>query len=192
MSHRMFKLSMITMFIIVMLFSVELVNEKLTTPLENSKIVSTKEQKVDDGVVLAANKKTDKHIVDFSWIEKGLDGQLDDIEFRIGTNKDEILSKRGTAIDTGYYEGGQFFRYDDATFFINPETNQLVAIALSTEDEDLDASKLKKALGTPDVSERNEMEDLWMYEYYLDQYSLMFEADEENGNILFAWLKKRL
>ncbi|OLO40700.1 hypothetical protein BTR23_04285 [Alkalihalophilus pseudofirmus] len=192
MSHRMFKLSMITMFIIVMLFSVELVNEKLTTPSENSQTVSTKEPKVDDGVVLAANKKTDTHIVDFSWIEKGLDGQLDDVEFRIGTNKDEILSKRGTAIDTGYYEGGQFFRYDDATFFINPETNQLVAIALSTEDDDLDASKLKKALGTPDVSERNEMEDLWMYEYYLDQYSLMFEADEENGNILFAWLKKRL
>ncbi|WP_209123669.1 hypothetical protein [Alkalihalobacillus sp. BA299] len=191
MNHLILKLSMITMIITALILSMGFVNEKSTPDRSDDEAFSI-ESTGETGIVLAANKEADNNIVSFNWIEKGFDGQLDHIEFQLGTEKDEILSKRGNAIETGYYEGGEYFRYDDATFFINPDTDRLVAIALSIEEYDLNGTKLKKILGTPDVSERNEMEGLWMYEYYLDKYTLMFEADNENGKILFAWLRERV
>ncbi|MFV8827529.1 hypothetical protein [Alkalihalobacterium sp. APHAB7] len=183
-----FKLSLVTLFLIVIIFSVDFVNHQFSNSNGGYDIEKTIEMSSEVGKVLAA----DKQLINSDWIEKGFEGQLDHIEFQLGTTKETILSGRGDAMDTGFYEGGEFFRYDDATFFINPETDRLVAIALSTEGYELDAAKLKEVLGSPDVSERNEMEGLWMYEYYLDKYSLIFEAEEEGGKILFTWLRERL
>ncbi|MEB1809884.1 MAG: hypothetical protein LPK26_21755 [Bacillaceae bacterium] len=193
MKHITFKLSLVTLFVILTIFSIDFLNNQFS--YNNSgydsvdyDIEETIEKSGDAGTVFAA----DKPMINKDWIEKGLEGHLDHIEFQLGTEKETILASRGDAIDTGFYEGGEFFRYDDATFFINPETDRLVAIALSTEGYELDAAKLKEEFGDPDVSERNEMEGLWMFEYYLDKYSLMFEAEEEDGRILFAWLRERL
>ncbi|WP_216828161.1 hypothetical protein [Alkalihalobacterium elongatum] len=192
MKRFLFKFSLITMLVITAIFSIDYLGGQFSVNGDDDKAELLKGNS-DTGAVLAANKE-EKQInnIDLSWLEKGSDGQLNNIEFPLGTDKEQILLSRGEAIDTGYYEGGEYFRYEDVTFFINPETNRLVAIALSTEKYDLDGKKLEETLGSPNVSERNEMEGLWMYEYDLGKYSLMFEAKEEEGEILFVWLREKI
>lgn len=132
--------------------------------------------------------------IDFEWIEKGYEGQLDHVDLQLGTTKEELVSKRGTPIDTGYYEGGEFYQYEDVTFFVNPETNTVVAIAMNIADKQTTIKDLKRALGTPDVSEENKMEDLWMLEYRLGKNILMFESKDGDPNTIveFVWLREIL
>lgn len=135
-----------------------------------------------------------KQTIDFEWIEKGYANQLDNVDLPLGTTKEELLAIRGTPLETGYYEGGEFFQYEDVTFFVNPETNRIVAIAMNIADKQMSIKDLKRALGTPDVSEENKMEGLWMLEYHLGKNILMFESrDNDPKSIVeYVWLRERL
>lgn len=142
----------------------------------------------------AANEEKSKNLINFEWIEKGYAGQLGDIELKLRTSREDLLQQRGIPIETGYYEGGEYYQYEDVTFFVNPETNLVVAIAMNIADQQLMIKDIKRALGTPDVSEENKMEDLWMLEYRLGKNILMFEAEDSEPTTIveFVWLREVL
>lgn len=149
----------------------------------------------DEQPVKVTNRKDDgmeKDFIDFSWIERGYEGRLGAIPYELGTDKSTILNTLSEPIDSGYYEGGEFFQFEKETYFFNPLTDQLVAIAIPLEEHQFTIPDIRRALGSPDISEWNLMDDLWMIEYKLDRYRLMFEAVEEDGMVLYVWLREPL
>lgn len=119
-------------------------------------------------------------------------GTLLDIELPLGTTREELLAARGEPISLGSYEGGNFYEYDDVTFFINPETDKVVAIAKPIKEMKLTMEDIKYQLGSPDFEGMNEMDGLWMMEYEHNGKIVIFESWEEEGNVEFVWLRERL
>lgn len=108
----------------------------------------------------------------------------------IGFSKEELFAEHGTPESKGMYEGGHFFDYDFLTYFVNPDTEKVVAIALSgdgvsTEDwvevEGELADKLK-------VEGMNEMEGLWMEIYDWMDYDIMIERESADAPPYYIWL----
>ncbi len=131
-------------------------------------------------------------VIDFSWIEKGFKGQLVDTDLPVGTSKEELLAQKGEPLDTGWYEGGLFYQYEEETYFIHPDREVVVAIAKPISKLELNVQDVKKALGNPDIDELNEMEGLWMIEYKIGNYRLMFEAEEQDGAVIYVWLFEQI
>ncbi|WP_148296801.1 hypothetical protein [Halalkalibacter akibai] len=133
----------------------------------------------------------DNPFLSFSWIEKGYSGIFAPIDTELGIGEMGIRNLLGQPTKEGYYEGGRFLDYSDRTFFINPETNKSVAMAIDVKSYHLKKDDLKRTLGTPDESEFNEMDGLWMFVYKLEDYELMFEAETEDGILSHAWLRNK-
>lgn len=129
--------------------------------------------------------------ISFDWIEKGYTGLLVPTNSNLGQTTAAIIDIHGEPDERGSYEGGDFLKYDKKTFFINPDTGKSVAIALDISEHRLTEQDLKIALGTPDHSELNEMDNYWMYLYNLDDYELMFEAETQEAIIKFVWLREK-
>ncbi|GAE29896.1 DUF4309 domain-containing protein [Alkalihalobacillus hemicellulosilyticus] len=145
-----------------------------------------------DSVEREIAERHESESVTFDWIEKGYSGIFAPTNDRLGETFEEITEREGEPIETGYYEGGVYLQFERVTFFINPETQRSVAIALQIEEEALTEKELKKALGTPDISEMNQMDGYWMFSYDLDDYELMFEAKSKDDVIEFVWLREVL
>ncbi len=128
----------------------------------------------------------------FSWIEKGYNGVFVPVNQKLGQTEREIKEVVGKPVSEGKYEGGFFLQYENVTYFINPKTKRNVAIALDINSKKLTEVDLKRTLGTPDQSEFNEMDGLWMYVYELDEYELMFEAPAEHAVLSHAWLREKI
>jgi hypothetical protein len=146
--------------------------------------------KTDQAAVTVLSNETP--FLSFSWIEKGYNGVFSPLNTELGQTDMEIREQLGQPINEGSYEGGMFLEYQDATYFINPEIKKNVAIAINIEKYNLTDVDLKRTLGTPDLSEFNEMDGLWMYVYELDEYELMFEAEGEHAILQYTWLKEKL
>ncbi|WP_078555008.1 hypothetical protein [Bacillus alkalicellulosilyticus] len=127
--------------------------------------------------------------IDFSWIEQGYDGRLDGIPIELNASRQRVIDEMGEPLDSGSYEGGEFLDYGEVTFFINPESETVVAIAVPVSHFEIDATTLYRNLGTPDISELDHMENLWTYHYEIGDNVLLFEAEEEGGTIIYAWLR---
>ncbi|WP_100404645.1 DUF4309 domain-containing protein [Bacillus solitudinis] len=127
----------------------------------------------------------------FSWIEQGFYGIFEPLKLKIGTTSNELIKQFGDPENVDVYEGGIAWIYDDSTFLINSETKKVVASALNIKKKQLTTDHLKKALGTPDLTELDEMDGYLIYYYYLDDYELSFETDEESGSLIYAWFKQR-
>ncbi|MBP3952202.1 DUF4309 domain-containing protein [Bacillus suaedae] len=129
--------------------------------------------------------------VSFDWIEEGYTGLFVPANSKLGQATASIIDIYGEPDERGSYEGGDFLTYGKKTFFINPDTGKSVAIALDISEHRLTEQDLKRALGTPDHSELNEMDNFWMYLYNLDDFELMFEAETKEAIIKFVWLREK-
>ncbi|WP_017727096.1 DUF4309 domain-containing protein [Halalkalibacterium ligniniphilum] len=137
-----------------------------------------------------ANILAEATFLNQSWIEKGYDGKLAPVEIAVGASEQAVAQQLGTPKSTGYYEGGRFQEFAQATFFINEDLERVVAIALDIFSQRLTAAELTEALGSPDESYFDEMDGFWIYAYQLDEYELFFEADKEGGTLQFVWLRE--
>ncbi|GAE24695.1 hypothetical protein JCM9140_643 [Halalkalibacter wakoensis JCM 9140] len=150
----------------------------------------TLEEINDSQSVTSANNN--EPFLSFRWIEKGYDGTFVPIKNKVDQSSQEIYQQFGDPISRGHYEGGIYWEYDQATYFFNPDTNRCVAIAINIEEHNITSEEMKRQLGTPDQSEMNEMDGFWMYIYQLGEYELLFETEQKEGPLLYAWLKKTL
>ncbi|MGO4887973.1 hypothetical protein ACJ2A9_09455 [Anaerobacillus sp. MEB173] len=130
-------------------------------------------------------------MINETLLEDAAIGRLFSIEQRLGTLREELEEQRGKPIATGSYEGGDFYQYHDCTFFINPEDNRIVAIAVQMEEE-LYGSDIKAIFGKPNFEGMNHMDGLWMIEYYVNENSVTFESIDEFSKIEYVWLMQAI
>ncbi|WP_227935641.1 DUF4309 domain-containing protein [Alkalihalobacillus deserti] len=147
-------------------------------------------EKVDESIISVLSQK--QSFLSFSWIEQGFNGVFAPINKKLGQSERELIEKLGRPVSEGNYEGGTFLQYKDITYFFNPDTKKNVAIVIDIKREQLTDEELKRKLGTPDQSEFNEMDGVWMYVYELDEYELIFEASSEHSVLTHAWLKEKI
>ncbi len=148
------------------------------------------EETVKEESVSAFSPKED--FLRFSWIEEGYKGFFVPVNQKLGESENEIRKRLGDPESKGNYEGGSYLQYSPITYFINLDTKKSVAIALEMEKKQLTIKDLKRTLGTPDKSEFNEMDGVWMYVYKLGAYELMFEAHSEHAVLTYVWLRERI
>ena len=130
---------------------------------------------------------TTQQAIDFSWVEKAYDGILVGATYPIGTAMNVILSKELPPIEVGSYEGGDYYQFENVTYFAHPIQEEVVAIARPIIELNLTVLDVKKALGNPDVEELNEMEGFGMMEYTIGGNRLMFEFTEDTV-VHYVWL----
>ncbi|ADU30938.1 hypothetical protein [Evansella cellulosilytica] len=111
-------------------------------------------------------------------------------DIHIGSTKSDVESTFGIADDEGMYEGGHFLDYGKRTYFVNPETSNVNAIAITAEQVDdekweLVEEALKKDLKLEGM---NMMEGLWMEIYDWKNYDIMIEREEEEAAPFYIWL----
>ncbi|MDT8859209.1 DUF4309 domain-containing protein [Alkalihalobacillus sp. MEB130] len=152
--------------------------------------VSGEQLKSEDDTQLSTEAMSSSFLT-FSWIEKGYNGIFSPIDVKVDQSAEEIIEQFGEPSIKGNYEGGEFWEYKEATFFISPDTNRSVAIAIDIQTHQISSDEMRRQLGTPDQSEMNEMDGYWMFIYDLDEYHLMFEAESEEGLLSYAWLRKQ-
>lgn len=150
------------------------------------------EQMEQESVEIQASILSQKQsFLSFSWIEQGYNGVFVPVNEKLGQSETTLRARLGKPISEGNYEGGLFLEYKDVTYFIDPETKKNVAIAISIKREKLTDLDLKRTIGTPDQSQFNEMDGVWMYVYELGDFELMFEAPSERAILSHAWLKEK-
>ncbi|MCD8510325.1 MAG: hypothetical protein LRY73_11000 [Bacillus sp. (in: Bacteria)] len=108
----------------------------------------------------------------------------------IGDSKEELLEKHGTPQSEGMYEGGEFFDYGTLTYFVNPESNKINAIARVGDELDLDDWRLaeKELASSLKMEGMNEMEGLWMEIYDWGSYDIMIERENAEADPYYIWL----
>lgn len=130
--------------------------------------------------------------------EKSVEMDVDDFitalfihgDIQIGDTKDMLLEKHGPPEAEGMYEGGEFLDYGKLTYFVNPDTNKINAIAVPGEELDIDKwNVVEEALVTSLKMEgMNEMEGLWMEIYDWGTYDIMVEREAEDAAPYYIWL----
>ncbi|OLS39348.1 hypothetical protein BTR22_00200 [Alkalihalophilus pseudofirmus] len=124
----------------------------------------------------------------FTWIEKGFNGIFFPTDQALGESQTDVLESLGEPNEKGLYEGGNYYTYDRTTYIFSSENYLLEAIMMDISDYRVSVEEMKRALGTPDRSELDELDGYWTYSYELDDYTLFFETSEEGSPLEFVWL----
>ncbi|SDY78984.1 hypothetical protein SAMN05421736_103309 [Evansella caseinilytica] len=110
----------------------------------------------------------------------------------IGDTKAKLLDTAGEPGEQGMYEGGYFFAYEKATYFVNPDTGRISAIAVSGDIVDADAEQWAEAeaMLSDDLvlAGFNEMDGLWMEIYNWNEFDIMIERVSEDAAPFYIWL----
>ncbi|MDQ0253895.1 hypothetical protein J2S74_001267 [Evansella vedderi] len=108
----------------------------------------------------------------------------------IGSEKSDLIEAFGLPETEGMYEGGEFYDYGNRTYFVNPDTEKVNAIALPGDALNMDEwEKAEEALySSIKLEGMNEMEGLWMEIYDWESYDIMIEREEEEAPPFYIWL----
>lgn len=122
-------------------------------------------------------------------------GQMDGVEFRLGTSRDQIVDAWGEPIETNPYLGGELLTYNDAFLLISPIDNSLSAIIVTQTEKPVYGvhvgmlpSEIKSILGQPFSEGMNEMTEAWDLTYKLGEIDLTFESEHEEAPTHFVML----
>ncbi|WP_082153796.1 DUF4309 domain-containing protein [Bacillus sp. LL01] len=152
----------------------------------DSIVMNIEELERPSSVVSAATPS----FLSFTWIEKGFNGVFAPSDQAIGKSQAEVVAQLGEPNEKGSYEGGHFYAYDRTTYIFSKKDDLLEAITMDISDYKVSADEMKRALGTPDRSEIDELSGYWTYHYELDDYTLYFEAQDEGSSLEFVWFMK--
>ncbi|MEN1760317.1 hypothetical protein AAIG11_07525 [Anoxynatronum sibiricum] len=88
-----------------------------------------------------------------------------------GLHESTILYEMGTPMDTGYYNGGTYFKYDEIVLVV--DHNQEVSAVLFSDLPDAPVGtsfkKIKEIYGEPDAEGISEMDNTWFLMYTIDE-----------------------
>lgn len=129
---------------------------------------------------LEVYEETSSYIYDMFIIE----------DIYIGSTKSKLLEVFGEPETEGMYEGGHFYDYGTRTYFVNPETEKVNAIAIEGTVLDVDKWDLVEDSLTSSIKFEgmNEMEGLWMEIYDWKSYDIMVEREGEKAPPFYIWL----
>ncbi|MDG5789502.1 hypothetical protein QA612_18750 [Evansella sp. AB-P1] len=113
-----------------------------------------------------------------------------DKEVQIGDGKDVLLKVQGEPNERGMYQGGYYFDYGMRTYFVNPETEKINAIAVPKKYLNMDKWKESEKSLLPDLKLEglNEMDGLWMEIYDWREYDVMIEREQKGDEPFCVWL----
>ncbi|WP_026690108.1 hypothetical protein [Alteribacter aurantiacus] len=114
---------------------------------------------------------------------------FEEADVSLGDMKKDVRDIQDPLVDEGYYNGGHFFDYGTYTYFVDPESNQVNAIAVKGENiNDIDVEQLTEELEGQNVfSGQNEMDHTWMEIYETNGKDIIIERDEKGGEPLVIW-----
>ncbi|UCZ51899.1 hypothetical protein LGQ02_13665 [Bacillus shivajii] len=144
------------------------------------------DKKINEEKIKANRSASNKENKEQSYIEElFLQNNVD-----IGDSMDKLYSKMGNPNEEGMYEGGIYADYGKETFFINPDTNKINAIALPAEkiDEKFLSEVENSLKGNVIMEAFNEMENLWLEIYDWKSYNVMIERKEQKSSPIYIWL----
>ncbi len=108
----------------------------------------------------------------------------------IGDSQDKLYEVVGEPTEEGMYEGGIFADYGHTTFFMNPESKIINAIAIPAEEIKQETlAEIEASLQDHLIEESfNEMDNLWMELYNWNEYDIMIERIDEVSPPFYIWL----
>ncbi|MBU9710263.1 hypothetical protein [Evansella tamaricis] len=111
-------------------------------------------------------------------------------DVRIGSQKEELFSEMGVPLDEGMYNGGYYYSYDTLTYFVNPDTDQINAMAYPGEALDEVRWKAEEEVLEENLkfAGENEMDGIWMEIYDWNQYDVMIERIKAGDSPFYIWL----
>ncbi|MBB5172254.1 hypothetical protein [Texcoconibacillus texcoconensis] len=139
--------------------------------------------------VEVVDEKTDADMIGAPlWDEGRLNGS--DVTLTLGASKDDVLNRRGSPNETGMYAGGIYMDYQDITYFINPETDQMSAMAMKLEEDEGEALRSYSTRYESLLREKgmNEKDGLWMESYRHGELEWILESEDESSPPKWAWL----
>ncbi|MFA9557279.1 hypothetical protein ACERII_08255 [Evansella sp. AB-rgal1] len=163
-------------------------NEKLDFLVDKKQVNSSNDKRME--VITLSNSDNDdkaleqnKSTTDFAsiFIEK---------EIGLGDVRKKLLDVFGEPLEEGMYEGGHFYDYGDKTYFVNPETEQINAIAVPGEKipENVWLELEESLKDSLKLEGMNEMDGLWMEIYDWKEYDILVERIEEGSSPIYIWL----
>ncbi len=121
-------------------------------------------------------------------------GKINDIEFGIGSTKDEILSKWGEPQESyDGFIGGELIKYDDINFFISEGKVTGVQYNGNAEaygiKKGMDVEQVKEILGKPSSSYNSLYGELYINEplilqYNVKSYAVKIEIDNKTNKVI--------
>ncbi|MBU9720523.1 MULTISPECIES: hypothetical protein [Bacillaceae] len=140
---------------------------------------ATIEEKNEDLSIV--QKEAPMHMITELFLSKNI---------QIGSHEEELYQELGEPLETGMYNGGYYFAYDILTYFVNPDSEKVNAMAFPGEALDLAEWQQVEAEIQHDLKYTglNEMDGLWNEIYDWEEYDLMIERDTKEEGPMYLWL----
>lgn len=148
----------------------------------------TKGEMIDfDKVKVTGNNSEEKKDSFTDYINQ----EFTNFKISLGDSEEKIKELYGVPIETGYYEGGRFFDYEEVTFMVNPDTEKVVAIVKKERKKEMYPHDVKTLLGEPDFEGMNDMDGFWLLSYTSSNKQLLFEFKSPDSAIEFIWYREK-
>ncbi|SDG92477.1 hypothetical protein SAMN05192534_10126 [Alteribacillus persepolensis] len=143
---------------------------------ENSGVKSAVAPGMEISAVLDELLQTNKKAVDDSFI---------------GKQKQELIKKFGQPDETGWFQGGEYVKYDQAAYFLKPQSNQIHSMAVEiNEHNHFQTENKEQLLGKASEAYWNEMNNLWTEVYKLSDGKLILEKKSKQAEQpVYIWLE---
>lgn len=126
--------------------------------------------------------------LNFDFLNMAKKGKMYTSNVTIGFSKEQLISKVGQPIISDWYHGGTYYFYNDIGFIL--DDNKVAAINLPGNRINISLNEVPLILGEPTSKLYFEYDNLMFYTYELENYSLSFEAVNEEKKVENIWLMK--
>ncbi|RNA69819.1 hypothetical protein [Alteribacter keqinensis] len=115
---------------------------------------------------------------------------FEEADVTLGESAQEVREIGDSLIEEGMYNGSYYFDYGTYTYFVDPESDEVNAIAIKAHEmNDTDWELFTSELAYTKVfSGENKMDNMWMDIYETSGGDIVIERSEENGEPEFVWL----
>ena len=124
------------------------------------------------------------------FLEAGKKGFMIGSKVPIGSTKDELITELGIPIVEDWYYGGLLYAYNEISYILD-DSLKIAAITMPGNRISISLKEVALILGQPDEIHFSELDNTVFYKYKLGQYSLSFEAYDENENVFEIWLMNK-
>jgi hypothetical protein len=117
------------------------------------------------------------------FLNTGKLGQLPTSPITIGMSKEQLVETKGSPVVTDWYNGGILYSYNDIAYIIDQNHN-VVAITIPGFRINTILDDIPTQIGQPTDIQYSELANTVSYLYKLENYTIAFEAAEENTEVL--------
>lgn len=117
------------------------------------------------------------------FLKKGKLGQLPSSPISIGASKEQLIETIGQPVVTDWYNGGTLYSYNDIAYIID-ENDHVVAILMPGFRINTILEAVPTQIGPSTEIQYSELANTISYLYRLEKYTIAFEANEENTEVL--------